>query len=97
VSRWRKKPVVIEAWQFGPAGECEELPEWIDPRWFYRDVDGKAPGKRVVEWGAAQYMLIPTPEGTLRATLTDWIIRGVHGEVYPCKADVFAVTYERFG
>jgi len=39
-------------------------------------------------------MLIPTPGGPLRADLTDWIIRGVKGEVYPCKAEVFAATYE---
>ncbi len=39
-------------------------------------------------------MLIPTPGGALRADLTDWIIRGVKGEVYPCKADVFAANYE---
>jgi hypothetical protein len=39
-------------------------------------------------------MLIPTPGGALRADLTDWIIRGVKGEVYPCKADVFAASYE---
>jgi hypothetical protein len=39
-------------------------------------------------------MLIPTAGGALRADLTDWIIRGVKGEVYPCKADVFAKTYE---
>jgi len=39
-------------------------------------------------------MLIPTPEGATRADLTDWIIRGVKGDVYPCRADVFVATYE---
>jgi hypothetical protein len=39
-------------------------------------------------------MLIPTRAGALRAELTDWIIRGVKGDVYPCRADVFAATYE---
>ena len=42
----------------------------------------------------APHMLIPTPGGTLRAELADWIVRGVKGEVYPCKADVFAASYE---
>jgi hypothetical protein len=92
VSRWRKKPVVIDAWQFLPAGDCEQLPAWIDPRWFYVDVE--AAGRGCGEHRSTPHMLIPTPEGTLRAELTDWIIRGVNGEVYPCKADVFAVTYE---
>jgi hypothetical protein len=39
-------------------------------------------------------MLIPTRAGTLRADLTDWIICGVKGDVYPCRVDVFAATYE---
>jgi hypothetical protein len=37
---------------------------------------------------------IPTLEGTMRAEQGDWIIRGVHGEFYPCKPDIFAATYE---
>jgi hypothetical protein len=90
MSRWRKKQVVIEAWQFMPAGRREKLPPWIDPRWFY---EGVPDGDRSVEQGTP-HMLIPTPGGELRADLTDWIIRGVKGEVYPCKADVFAVSYE---
>jgi hypothetical protein len=92
VSRWRKKPVVIDAWQFLPAGQCDELPAWIDPRWFCKDTDGGS--DRTGRNRGAPLMLIPTPEGTLRAQITDWIIRGVNGEVYPCKADVFAATYE---
>ncbi|MBK6858030.1 MAG: hypothetical protein IPG97_16160 [Microthrixaceae bacterium] len=38
--------------------------------------------------------LIPTLEGTMRADVGDWIIRGVQGEFYPCKPDIFEVTYE---
>lgn len=89
MSHWRKKAVVVDAWQFMPPGQREELPAWIDRRWFHEGVGtgGDAP--------IAPHMLIPTPEGVLRANLTDWIIRGVKGEVYPCKADVFAVTYEK--
>ncbi len=92
MSRWRRKPVVIEAWQFMPAGQCEELPTWIDPGWFYEDVG--AEGDRTVAHGGTPHMLIPTPGGVLRADLTDWIIRGVKGDVYPCKAGVFAASYE---
>lgn len=92
MSRWRKKQVVIEAWQFMPSGRREELPPWIDPRWFYEDVGPE--GDPAVEARGKPYMLIPTPGGALRAELTDWIIRGVKGEVYPCKADVFAASYE---
>lgn len=39
-------------------------------------------------------LLIPTIEGTMRAEVGDYVIRGVSGELYPCKPDVFAKTYE---
>ena len=39
-------------------------------------------------------LLIPTLEGTMQADENDWIIRGVKGELYPCKPDIFAATYE---
>jgi hypothetical protein len=91
VSHWRRKPVVVEAWQFMPAGQREELPPWIDRRWFYEDPGA---GNQTGEVGGPPYMLIPTPGGTLRADLTDWIIRSVKGDVYPCRADVFEATYE---
>jgi hypothetical protein len=77
MSHWRRKAVVVEAWQFLPAGQCEELPDWIDRKWFR---DG--------------HMLIPAPAGMLRAEPGDWIIRSVKGDVYPCRPDVFAATYE---
>jgi hypothetical protein len=85
MSRWRKNPIVVDAWQFMPAGQREEPPPWIDRRWFH---EGSAPKE-------APHMLIPTPEGTLRAEHRDWIIKGVKGEVYPCKPDIFAKTYVR--
>jgi hypothetical protein len=90
MSHWRRKAVVVEAWQFMPAGQREVLPPWIDAQWFRDDA---APGEAVAR-GAVAHMLIPTPGGTLRANLTDWIIRGVKGDVYPCRAEVFAATYE---
>lgn len=38
--------------------------------------------------------LIPTPEGTMRFTQSDMLITGIKGEIYPCKADIFELTYE---
>jgi hypothetical protein len=61
MSRWRKKQVVIEAWQFMPAGRREELPPWIDPRWFYEDAAPE--GDRTAEHPGTPHMLIPTPGG----------------------------------
>ena len=91
MGRWRKKRVIVEAWQFLPEGQREEPPAWIEPRWFQ---DGDASGKSTRRHSSTLHMLIPTPAGPLRADLTDWIIRGVKGDIYPCKADVFAASYE---
>jgi len=81
---FRKKPVCIEAWQF--QGEWrEEAPDWLRDRQdivFY----GGA--------GRATHVNIETLEGVMSANLNDWIIRGVHGELYPCKPDIFAATYD---
>jgi len=41
-----------------------------------------------------KYIIIPTLEGDMRADLGDWIIRGVNGEYYPCKPEIFEKTYE---
>lgn len=46
------------------------------------------------DWLADESIYIPTLEGVMRADVGDWIIKGVKGEVYPCKPDVFAATYE---
>lgn len=77
MAKYRKKPVVIEAWQ---NTDDSEFPEWVD------DADvGREPGGVI---------LIDTLEGVMRAQPGDWIIRGVKGEIYPCKPDIFAATYE---
>lgn len=76
--RYRKKPVVIEAWR---VGSFEERPEWLV------NADGVyGPGDT--------YLQIQTLEGTMHAARGDWIIRGVAGELYPCKPDIFEATYE---
>lgn len=45
----------------------------------------------------SEWISIPTLEGVMRADVGDWIIRGVKGEFYPCKPDVFEATYELVG
>lgn len=79
--KFRKKPVQIEAMQYGRPEDQAAIINWTD---------GKASG-----WFDADYYLeIRTLEGPMRANLGDWIIRGVQGEFYPCKPDIFAATYE---
>jgi hypothetical protein len=82
MTQYRKKPVVIEAWQVqSDMGAC--------PKWFTDEL-----GKSVVGSGGMPVYFIKTLEGEMRAVPGDWIIRGVKGELYPCKPDIFAATYE---
>lgn len=76
--KYRKRPVVVEAVQFD--GTLESLDALYIPNYhqFF--------GSRTVQ--------IETLEGTITASPGDWIIRGVKGEFYPCKPDIFALTYE---
>ena len=82
VSKYRKKPVVIEAIQL-TADSFNECVAFI--------------GESVIDsWTDADvcYIEIQTLEGTIRAREGDWIIKGVKGEFYPCKPDIFEATYE---
>jgi hypothetical protein len=80
MARYRKKPVVIEAVQFRAGEQPYELAGDV--------VTGRV---RYTEDGT---LLIATLEGTMEAKVGDWIIRGVKNELYPCKPDIFAATYE---
>lgn len=85
--KYRKKPVVIEARQFIPGGGVPDnaLADWCGGTFFLTAPFG-ARHKPVIE--------IPTPEGVMTASAGDWIIKGVQGEFYPCKPDIFEATYE---
>jgi hypothetical protein len=78
--RYRKKPVIIEAFQFG----VDAQPEWSEH-------GGKV---MVVASPNKVCAYIDTPEGRMTAQIGDYIIKGVKGEIYPCKPDIFAQTYE---
>jgi hypothetical protein len=85
--KYRKKPVEVEAWQFDAK---EPMPEWLKTAieagdvFVYRE-DGEA---------TITQISIGTLEGTMLAKPGDWIIQGVAGEIYPCRHDIFARTYE---
>lgn len=90
IKKYRKKPVVIEAIQF--TSTYKEIGEWMDN-----------PVVPTLETNAAHLVGIAPPiysipiktlEGEMRATTGDYIIKGVNGEFYPCKPDIFAKTYE---
>lgn len=85
MSKYRKKPIVIEAVRWYPEMKPTLLPDWLwneissDPDCFDQ-VSGA--------------LTLKTLEGNMRANVGDWIIKGVKGELYPCKPDIFEATYE---
>lgn len=77
MAKYRKKPVVIDAFKLG----TDEVPDWAhDSTDFVLLNDGSASTR--------------TLEGTLRAEIGDYVIQGVKGEIYPCRADIFEATYD---
>jgi hypothetical protein len=94
---FRKKPVEIEAMRFiGNTAETMAVYHWIENNTLGSfDPLGDVPASGVSIDPATGQMLIATLEGVMSAKLGDWIIRGVHGEFYPCKPDIFDATYER--
>lgn len=63
-------------------------------RWTGENVQEIGAFDSRIEIAEADRLAIPTLEGEMRADPGDWIIRGVKGEVYPCKPDIFAATYD---
>ena len=82
MAKYRKKPVVIDAWRL-PMSDGASRVFGNDPNIIFKR-----------EGGAIVEAVISTLEGTMTAGNGDWIIRGVAGELYPCKPDIFATTYE---
>lgn len=82
--RYRKRPVEIEAFRW----LREDWPEWFSEALR----DGRVWS---IRYGNVRSVKISTPEGVMKAGDGDYIIRGVKGEIYPCKADIFEMTYER--
>lgn len=90
--RYRKLPVEIEAFhatEFSLFPHPKHMPQWMLDAW--KDGSIKVCG----DVGSGVWFLeISTLEGVMRASPGDFIICGVSGELYPCKPDIFAITYE---
>jgi hypothetical protein len=84
--KYRRKPVVpvaIEALQFkvtNGIGNHQEIIDFVDQK------------LTIVDMGDS--IIIPTFEGDIKCSLNDYVIKGINGEFYPCKPDVFEKTYE---
>lgn len=88
--RYRKKPVVVEAMQWtGARGDDEN----VSAAHAFMDRSRLEMRDDLLLVGGLT-LLIPTLEGTHECRPGDWIIRGVQGEFYPCKPDIFEATYE---
>ena len=90
--KYRKKPVVIEAIQYN-GNNGREIGDWAtingDRNILQSPVLEPSPNNPT-----GSYLQIVTLEGTMTACVSDWIIKGVQGEFYPCKPDIFEQTYE---
>ena len=92
LNQYRKKPVVIEAVLWDGVYNRMKYPIWFSDAWAPY---GSSDVGRIWKTDAfADAVCISTLEGIMRANRGDWIIRGVKGELYPCKPDIFAATYE---
>jgi hypothetical protein len=89
--KYRKKPVVIEAWQWDGSADLGIVPDWLANAIHLPDIHDPVPGD---VWREGSTLKVCTLEGIMNARAGDWIIRGVKGELYPCKPDIFAATYE---
>ncbi|WP_312693509.1 hypothetical protein [Caproiciproducens sp.] len=91
--KYRKKPVVIEAWEFTWESVLSSSPKekQIPPEIA---LNPKIKIHLTDKIENSQYAEIDTLEGTMVANAGDFIIRGVNGEFYPCKPDIFEKTYE---
>ncbi len=89
--KFRKKPVVIEAVEYQDIGT--EWPLWASEAFregvLYFETLSRTPTEPA--------LCIETLEGTMTVGLGDFVIQGVKGEIYPCKPDIFAATYEPVG
>jgi hypothetical protein len=81
MAKFRKKPIVIEAERFTNETK-DRVFNWVSCNRYADFIDGDP------------VLIIQTLEGDMTVRPGDWVIRGVQGEFYPCKSDIFEQTYE---
>lgn len=110
--KYKKRPVTIEALEFGPtAADAHNITVWLEKSGYpglignalepqtlrYPDDDSDEGVPTEKGWyidPANGNLMIRTLEGDMRVSPGDFVIKGVQGEFYPCKPDIFAETYE---
>jgi hypothetical protein len=89
MAKYKKKPVVIEAFRYG----IDNRPDWFNDKVTANEIITFF-GIDLTNKDASLYCEIKTLEGIMRGEYGDYIIQGVKGEIYPCKPDIFEMTYE---
>lgn len=82
IQKYRKKPVVIEAIKL-TVDNIQDAMIWCGETALYAELHKKS-----------KSLYIHTLEGAMQANIGDWVIKGIKGEFYPCKNDIFEMTYE---
>ena len=93
VKKYRKLPVVIEAIQWNGNNQ-QEIMDFVGKQLRFSRVPAAMEHNFDCPDSAYNFM-IPTLEGNMMAVKNDYIIKGINGEFYPCKPDIFAKTYEQ--
>ena len=92
MAQYRKKPVVIEAVQYNNLNR-EEIEKFVGKK-LHQELETET--AYLAGKGSPKFsLIIETLEGNHKAMLNDYIIKGIKGEFYPCKPDIFEVTYEK--
>lgn len=92
--KYRKKPVVIDAVQWIGENQREMFDFLTDYNCTDEYMTSEGENFYIDHWKVPGGLVIKTLEGEHLANIGDYIIRGVHGEFYPCKPDIFMETYE---
>ena len=93
-SWYRKMPVDVKAWKYTPK-TAMDIYQWIErnTQGSFDLLDDELPGSGVSIDPADGLLVIATLEGVMKVSLGDYVIRGVEGEFYPCKAGIFEMTH----
>lgn len=88
MAKYRKKPVVVEAWKYNV--DSSGMPDWAAKALL----DGAMTYESNTLYFDGGELFIDTLEGQMHVSEGDYIIKGINGELYPCKPDIFEKTYE---
>ena len=96
--KFKKKPIIIEAFQVTneSLADKSKWPNWLKSAWEKSHLEDGAFYNKCIMCGDAcvSLLCVNTLEGEHIVSLSDWIIKGVLGEIYPCKNEVFELTYD---